>query len=220
MRLAVLLALATFFAPTMAASASNFDAEFLIKRKGKVIGFHRVDVTETEFGYDVKTAIRMKVKVGPIPVFKYRHDAQETWADGELVSFSAITDRNGRDFYAKAQRDVDGLTISGTKFEGEAPDGVFPSSYWNRGLVDAGHMFNTLHGEIMEIEVASLGEKEASYGGLAEKFRIKNETDLYLWYDGFRWVGAEFTIDGEALVYELADSESDYKKIAKYDDKS
>ena len=47
----------------MPASANNHDTEFLIKRAGKVIGFHNLEITDTNAGKTVETTIRMRDKI-------------------------------------------------------------------------------------------------------------------------------------------------------------
>ena len=217
MRAALVSLFLVIFA-TMPASAGELDAEFLIKRKDKVIGFHRVSIEENGEEQTVTTTIRMKVKFGPIVVFRYTHLSVEEWRDGMLISLASTTDRNGKEMFARAQRTEDGIEIEGTKFTGAAPFEALPSSYWNKALIESSSMFNSQHGEVMDIVVSSLGVVEAEHGAPAEKYELASETNLYLWYDGPRWVGAEFTIDGEALVYELADSAKDFERTAKYAD--
>ena len=207
----VLVLLSSFF--TLPASASDLDANFLIKREGKVIGFHRVEVTDIEGGQKVETLIEMKVKFGPIPLFRYKHASVEEWRDGEIFSLNSATDRNGKDMFVRAARTEDGLMIDGTRYAGLAPEGALPSSYWNKALVEAATMINTQHGKIMDIEVTPLGLTEAEHGAVAEEYKLVSSDLLHLWYDGPRWVGARFTVDGEELVYELADEEQEYAQL-------
>lgn len=203
---------------TMPASASDLDANFLIKREGKVIGFHRVDVEDTEDGQRVETTIRMRVKLGPIPVFRYDHASVEEWRDGELVSLMSTTKRNRKEMFVRAVRTEAGFEIEGTKYAGLAPEGALPSSYWKKDLVSAESMINTQHGKILDIEVTPLGLTTAEHGQTAEEYKLVSTDLLHLWYDGPRWVGARFTVDGEELVYEL--DESDEREYAQLDEQS
>ena len=198
---------------TLPASAGELDANFLIKRKDKVIGFHRVEVTDAETGRRVETTIEMKVKFGPIPVFRYKHASVEEWRDGVLVSINSATDRNGKDMFVRAARTEEGFMIDGTQYKGPAPEGALPSSYWKKDLVEAAAMINTQHGKILDIEVTPLGLTEAEHGAVAEEYKLISSDLLHLWYDGPRWVGARFTVDGEELVYELVEDEHDYARL-------
>lgn len=213
MRLWALIVL-IFGAVSMPALAGDLDAKFLIKREGNVIGYHTVDVTETEDGYLVDTKIRMRVKLGPIPLFKYDHEAREVWKDGELASLTSVTNHNGERSSVEAER-IDGvLMIDGTDFQGAAPAEAAPSSYWRKSIVDSPALINTQTGEIIAVEVESFGETTAPGDTLAEHYRITGTVSLDIWYDGEKWIGSHFIVDGEELTYLPADAEPNKKYAA------
>ena len=197
----------------MPASARDHDANFLIKRAGKVIGFHHVDISNTADGMVVETTIRMRVKFGPIPLFRFDHKAVEKWRDGRLYSLSSETNNNGDDDYVRLTRIADGYEIVGSGFSGVAPASAMPSSYWNKSLVETNHLISTQTGEIIDVTVAELGQTMAPHKRDAEHYRIVGTLALDLWYDGPKWVGSQFTIDGEELIYELAPSSQDYASL-------
>lgn len=118
--------------------------------------------------------------------------------------------------FVRAARTEEGLQIDGAQYSGPAPDGALPSSYWNKALVEATSMINTQHGKILDIEVTSLGLTEAEHGAVAEEYKLVSSDLLHLWYDGPRWVGARFTVDGEELIYELAEDEKDYAQLQEF----
>ena len=199
----------------MPASASDLDAKFLIKRAGKVIGFHQVDVTNTEAGKTVETTIRMRVKLGFVPLFRYDHQAIEEWRDGELYSLTSATNNNGDDDYVRLIRSEAGFEIDGSGYSGSAPAGAMPSSYWNKDLVSADAMINTQTGELIDVSVSELGRTMGPHLQLADQYRIVGTLALDLWYDGAQWVGSNFVIDGEELTYELAPQPRNH---ARYDE--
>ncbi|MHA7872809.1 MAG: DUF6134 family protein [Hyphococcus sp.] len=199
---------------TLPASARDLDAKFLIKREGKVIGFHQVDVREEGGDFIVDTFIEMRVKFGPIPVFRYDHEAREIWRDGTVVSIDSETNYNGDETFVSARRDETGaLYIDGSDYQGPAPSNAMPSSYWDKGLVEAEALINTQTGEIIDIDVEPLGETLAPHNASAEQYRVVGSIALDIWYDGPRWVGSQFTIDGEELVYELVEGDPQYASL-------
>ena len=201
---------------TMPASARDLDANFLIKREGKVIGFHQVQVRETEEGTVVETEIEMRVKLGPIPLFKYDHDAREVWQGGEVVSIESKTNYNGDKTSVFAEREDGVLQIDGSNYQGPAPAGAVPSSYWDKGLVAADSLINTQNGEIIDVTIQPLGETYAPHNVKAEEYRVSGTMDLNIWYDGQRWVGSHFVVDGEELTYELVADEQQYAALEDY----
>ena len=190
---------------TMPAAARDLDAKFLIERKGEVIGYHAVDVTPTDAGARVDTLIEMKVGIGPITLFKYEHDATEIWNGEQLVSLVSKTNNNGENEFVDAKRYGKQLVIDASGYQGPAPAGAMPSSYWDKDLVSANAMINTQTGEIMEVTTSRVGETLAPHDRPAEQFQLIGTVALNLWYDGERWVGSNFTIDGEELTYVLVD---------------
>ncbi len=198
---------------TMPAAARDLDAKFLIERKGKVIGYHAVDVTPTEAGARVDTRIEMRVGLGPITFFKYDHRATEIWRGEDLISLVSETDNNGDQSSVNAKRYGDQLMITGTGFEGPAPEGAMPSSYWDKNLVEANAMINTQTGEILDIDTSLVGETVAPNDRPAEQYRLVGTIALNLWYDGERWVGSNFTVDGEELTYVLVDEPQEFAAL-------
>ncbi len=198
-----------FGAVSMPAAAGDLDAKFLIKRAGKVIGYHIVGVTETADGYIVDAETRMRVKLGPIPLFKYDHESREVWKNGELVSLDSRTNHDGDRYFVEAER-IDGvLMIDGSGYHGAAPAGAVPSSYWDKSFMETDAVIDTQTGEIIDVSVTRLGETRAPAGLLAEQFLITGTLAVNVWYDGEICVGSHFTVDGEELVYVPAPADKD-----------
>jgi len=200
----------------MPAAAHDLDAKFLIKREGKVIGYHHVDVHQTATGTVVDTKIEMRVKLGPVPLFKYDHDSHEIWRDGELISIESDTNTNGEKAYLRASRKDGVLQIDGSDYQGPAPAAAMPSNYWDKSMIDANTIISTLTGEIIDVTVEHIGQSMAPQSIKAEQYRVTGTLTLDLWYDGKKWVGSHFVIDGEELTYELVSNAHQYAALAEY----
>lgn len=211
MRLSLAVAILVLFS-VMPASANNLDTNFLIKRAGKVIGFHNVEITDTNAGKIVETTIRMRVKFGPIRLFRYDHSAVEEWRGSELILLSSETNNNGEDCFVRLIRGKEHFVIDASGYSGNAPLDATPSSYWDRGRVNTDALINTQTGELIDVTVTDLGRTLAPHKRLAEQFRMVGTLAVDLWYDGPQWVGSNFTIDGEELTYELAPQLREYAK--------
>lgn len=212
MRLSLLIAV-FYAAVTMPASARDHDAKFLILHEGKVIGYHAVHVVEDEAGTVVETKIKMRVKLGPIPLFHYDHEAREVWRGDELVSLVSATNNDGDKAAVNAAR-VDGvLEIDGTGYRGPAPAGAVPTSYWNKSFVAADKLIDTQTGELMDVDVQRLGASPAPDRRLADHYRIKGPMDIDLWFVGERCVGSHFTVDGDELTYVPVPEERRYAAL-------
>ncbi len=206
MRKLLFLLAALALAPSIAAAAS-LDAAFDIIRKGDRIGFHAVKVEDTgDGGVRVDTRIEMQVKFGPIPVFRYEHVSTETWRDGVLQSVESRTDNNGKAESLTARREGDVLLIDGTRYKGEGPGDAIPSSYWNKAIVSTKTLLDTQNGRLIDVQIENLGETPSPTGAPAEQHKLTGTVDLNLWYQGERWVGADFVVRGQPLTYRLVDT--------------
>ena len=106
--------------------------EFNVLRKGKPFGSHSVKFEQDGEGRLVaRTDVHLKAGFGPITVFKYDLKATEVWQDGKLVSLTGEVDDDGDEGFVQAVRSGDKLDVDGTKFEGEVPAWIIPSSHWN-----------------------------------------------------------------------------------------
>lgn len=199
----------------MPAAARDFDAKFLIERKGKVIGYHSVDVIPTGTGLRVDTRIEMEVGLGPITFFEYDHSATEIWNGETLISLVSDTNNNGEREFVDAKRYGNELMITGSEYEGPAPVGAMPSSYWDKDLVKASNMINTQTGEIINVETTRIGETKAPNNQMAEHYKLVGTIALNLWYDGEKWVGSNFTVDGEELTYVLVDEPREFAALGR-----
>ena len=196
----------------MPASARDHDANFLIKRAGKVIGFHHVAISRSTHGMVVETTIRMRVKFGPIRLFRYDHSAVAEWRGGALHSLWSETNNNGDVDYVRLIRGNEGFVIEGSGFSGRAPAQAMPSSFWNKEIVNADVLISTQTGELINVTVAQIGRTRAPHQRPAEQYRMVGTLALDIWYDGPDWVGSSFTVDGEELTYELAPEARDYAR--------
>lgn len=183
------------------ARAAEGGAAFSILRKGEPIGRHVVEISRDGDKTVVDTRIRMRVKFGPLVLYRYDHEAREVWGSDGLETLESRTDDNGADAALKVSRVGGRLYVDGSGYEGYAPAGAAPSSYWTKAVVDAPILLNTQNGELIDVTSERVGVTASPGGAPAEEFRIVGTLALSLWYDGEDWVGSDFTIDGERLVY-------------------
>lgn len=201
MKKATIATLCFFAALPGAATASEPAAAFHIMWKGQAIGFHIVNIEETADGLRVDTRVEMRVKFGPIPLYHYTHNASELWRDGELLAIRSETNDDGEEMSLMAWRENGVLMIDGDAYQGPAPTGVAPASWWNKNVLKARTLLNTQDGELIAVDVANFGLGPAPYGLVAEHYRLTGTLSLDIWFDEGRWVGSHVVIDGEELTY-------------------
>ncbi|MEE2929853.1 MAG: DUF6134 family protein [Pseudomonadota bacterium] len=193
-------------APWVATDGAVID--FTVLRKGKPFGAHRLEFAREEDGrLTVTTDVDLQVKFGPITAFRYRLDSVEEWLDGQLVSLSGKSNSDGRKGNVTATANEDAMIVESTKFDGALPLTTIPSSHWNRLQVYQEQMLSTETGEVLDIEVETIGSDIVEVGGApveATHYRLKSDLTVDLWYDEqSRWVKLAFQVRGQDIEYVL-----------------
>ena len=124
-------------APTVSASqipvwmpSGDTEIRYDVLRKGKPFGTHVSKFSVGADGtLDVTHDIRLKAKIGPVTVYKYSHEATETWQDSQLIALRGETQKNGDELSVTASRDGDSLTVSGTNFMGTVEGDIVPATH-------------------------------------------------------------------------------------------
>ena len=188
--------------PVPASRQLTFD----IMRKGKKIGWHRLRFEPTADGLKVLVDVQLKIGLGPITLFNYKHNATETWRGDEWASVEAMTVQNGKRMAVTAHRIAGGVAVDGPKGKFTAPANTTAATHWNRRMLD-GPFLNTQTGEVQKPAIARKGEVTipSRRGPIrAEHFAMTGEVELDTYYDaGPTWAGLKFKGgDGSTITYE------------------
>lgn len=194
--------------PTPWTATDGAVIDFTVLRKGKPFGTHTLSFDRTEDGgLTVTTDVDLKVKFGPITAFRYRLDSVEQWADGQLKSLTGTSNSDGRKGKVSAEAVDDTLRVESTKFDGVLPATTIPSSHWNRLQVYQDRMLSTETGEVLDIDVETIGTDTIDVNGEsieATHYRLKSDLTVDLWYDNqSRWVKLAFQVRGQDIEYVL-----------------
>lgn len=185
------------------------DLRFAIRRKGSVIGSHQVAFRSTDAGMIAETAVRMKVKIAFITAFRYNHNAEEHWRDGQLQTLNSSTDDDGEKFRVDGRATAQGIRVSGAEGTAMAPaDACTTDSLWNRAIMERQTVIDAQDGTVVGLVVKKSARGQFEVGGKqldATFFDIATpNTTGRVWYDDSdRWIGASFKIRGEELDYAL-----------------
>lgn len=193
-------------APWVATDGAVID--FTVLRKGKPFGTHKLSFDRADDGrLTVTTDVDLQVKFGPITAFRYRLDSVEEWVNGQLAALNGTSNSDGRKGKVSAEAEGDELLVESTKFDGTLPLSIIPSSHWNRLQVYQDRMLSTETGEVLDIEVETIGEDIVEVDGEAlvtTHYRLKSDLTVDLWYDDqSRWVKLAFEVRGQEIEYVL-----------------
>ncbi len=178
-------------------------------REGVDIGSHRLHFTRVQNGLDIRIDVAIKVTFGPITLFRYRLRGIEQWRDGHVVRLAAKTDDDGTRDFMNADRNVEGLWVTGTRATRYlAPPDALPATHWNEAELHS-PWINPQDGRLLRPECKPMGSgpvQRASGPDLtAQHYDISGDVRMQLWYTNtHHWVGLDFAArDGSLVRYEL-----------------
>lgn len=194
-----------------AAAATPGRTEFEILMNGKPVGKHIVTVSKAADVTNVRIAIDMAGKIGPIG-FSYRHRCEEAWRGDQLTSLNCSDQENRSSKSVAANLRGPNLVVEGTGFKGNAPASILPSSWWRFSTINQTRLLDSRDGKLSRVSVNRVGEDVLQIGGTAVRanhYRVRGAVNTDLWYDSAgRWVRTAFKIAGQSFDYRKVTSVS------------
>jgi hypothetical protein len=190
-----------------AAAAATRRLSFLVLRNGDKIGEQIMSFEEAGGELTARTSVELTVKLGPVPVFRYRHEATERWTQDRFASLQTETNANGKLIRVSAERDGDRIQIApaaGAPLT--APPQTLPFTHWNR-RISAAPVFNPQDGKLLrETAVGPTpGLVRLADGSSvpASKFVFRGDASIEDWYDeAGLWTGLVGRLnDGSTVEY-------------------
>lgn len=181
------------------ASPARQDLHFTAWRNDQAIGIHNVGFSGNLEDFTVSIDADMLVKLGPIPIFRYRHHASETWRAGHFVQLESHTVSNGRQQHVLASQTSDGVSISTDDGRNiRLPSPLHPLTHWNPKVLE-GPLFNPQTGALLR-EKVSRSDGQTSQ---TTRYVLHGDAEIIDWYDaGGTWSGLRGKApDGSYLDY-------------------
>lgn len=165
---------------------------FAVFRNGDRIGDHELNFETTGADLVVRTLATMRVKLGPVPVFRYRHEAVERRSGAAFESLQTNTNSNGKRERVDARRQGGQVEIVTAKGEVAAPGAANPLTHWNAKAFQ-GPLFNPQTGKLLKVSVARNGRV----------WSIRGEAEIDDTYDAAGdWSGLTGKLeDGSSIEY-------------------
>jgi hypothetical protein len=165
---------------------------FAVFRKGDRIGDHELTFEGTDAAMVVRTLAVMRVKLGPVPVFHYRHEAVERREGAAFESLRTSTNSNGKRESVDARRIAGEVEIVTGKGEAAAPASANPLTHWNAKAF-SGPLFNPQTGKLLKVTANRSGRT----------WSIRGDAEIDDTYDAFGdWLGLKGKLeDGSTIEY-------------------
>jgi hypothetical protein len=197
-------------APGRADAAAPRDIHFRALRHGSAIGAHRITFKADRRRLIVETHVDITVKILFVTVFRFKHDAEEIWESGRLVSVASTTNDDGALLKVAGSAVADGFRIVGDAGPFLASATLLTSNtLWDSRILAEARLLDVQRGGEIGLVTTPLGHEQiATPWGLVRAGRHRMITPHYagsVSYDGDgRWVKALLELRGERIEYVLA----------------
>lgn len=191
--------------PRIALAAYPAELAFAAYRKGRRIGEHRMTFEAGDL-LTVRTRAEMAVKIGPVTVFRYVHEAVERWRGDQFETLETRTSAGGSRDSVVATRTPSGVLIRASKVNATASAGALPFTHWNPRVARA-PLFHPQSGKLLKVSAREMGESPVplANGRTVEARRVAFSGDAQIdnWYgDDGVWTGLRGRLDdGSVLEY-------------------
>lgn len=142
-------------APGVAAAAPPPLLRFAVLRNGVRVGEHRMTFSRDGADLVARTEVAMTIKLGPVPVYRYRHTATERWRNGHFAALETATSANGQAKRVVAELGASAVAIDGPAGKIRAPASAAPFTHWNPAAF-AGPMFNPQEGIMLKVRASQV----------------------------------------------------------------
>jgi hypothetical protein len=142
--------------PLWAAVPGGRKLAFAVSRNGAHVGEHHMSFSGDPASPSVTTDVDMVIKLGPVPIYKYRHHAVERWAGGRFAGLETSTNGNGKLQKVSAKRTDTGVIIESGKGRITGPANAAPFTHWNTEVFGK-PLFNPQEGKMLKVTATRKG---------------------------------------------------------------
>ncbi len=191
----------------LAAPAFAEELAYTVTRDGDEIGEHRISLDRQGDRIAIDVETDLAVKIAFVTVFRFEHERQESWVDGNLVMLEGKTNDDGEDYLVSIARTDSGYrwTVNGSSQDLTPP--MMTASLWNKAVIGSSRLYSAVSDKVYQVSGALVEKEtlETSQGPTeAEHYRISGELERDLWYDAEgRLLRVVFESRGSEIEYRL-----------------
>ena len=147
----------------------------------------------------VKNEIQVQVKVMLIVAHAETTKSEEIWKDGRLISFSGVTQENGKKTVVTGEAEGSKFVVEAPDGQREAPASVFPNNPWSKAILKASVLLGTKSGKLYKVHAEPAETRDIKVGDRSvstEYVRVQGDAKYELWFDE-RGIAVKFAEIGE-----------------------
>jgi hypothetical protein len=152
---------------------------FAVFRNGTRIGEHHIVFSGEPDALSAATHVEMTVRLGPVPVFRYRHQALERRAGRTLARLETSTVTNGKAEHVVAEAAAGGIAVEGSAGRALLAAGANPLTHWNTRAFD-GPLFHPQTGKPLKLRVTRSSPAQWSLRGDVEMDDTYDDSGAWL----------------------------------------
>jgi hypothetical protein len=178
-------------APSLVMAAPR-NLAFAVFRNNAHIGEHHITFSGEGDNVTATTEATMLVKLGPVPVFRYRHLASERRAGGVFSRLETSTVTNGKPEHVVAEKTGTGVAVECPSGKQMLAADANPLTHWNPKIFE-GPLFNPQTGKMLKVKTTRVGPNH---------WAIRGEVEMDNVYDDAGWLSARAKADdGSTIEY-------------------
>jgi hypothetical protein len=182
-------------------TGSDSDLYFKVFLNDREVGSHSFQLQMQDNSLLVSSTLSLDFTVLLVKKIKYRHQANEVWQNGCLVSLSSKTLKQGKNISVNAVSDASGLVVEHAEGSQTIKGCAKGFAYWDPTLLDADFLLNAESGQYLPVEISSNFSVEDN---ITHMLIAGSKADVRLQYDAAgNWLSLESKLQiGGLLRYQ------------------
>ena len=175
--------------------------DFKVFLNDREVGSHSFVLQQQGEYLLVSSTMSLDFTVLMIKKIKYRHQANEVWQGGCLISLKSQTEKQGENFRVNAITDGNGLVVENREGSETIQGCARGFAYWNPLLLEGNYLLNAESGQYLPVEITS---SVSAQDNITHMLIAGPKADVRLQYDDAgNWLSLESKLQiGGLLRYQ------------------
>ena len=180
--------------------------DFKVFLNDREVGSHSFILQQQGESLLVSSTMSLDFTVLMIKKIKYRHQANEVWQGGCLVSLNSQTEKQGTNISVNAITDTTGLIVENKEGSQTITGCARGFAYWDSSLLDADFLLNAESGDYLPVEIST---SLSAQDNITHMLIAGTKADVRLQYDAAgNWLSLESKLQiGGLLRYQRVASD-------------